>query len=129
VALRLLVGWIVLAALCACSDSRHAAARKITPAEAKELRLQAARFYLDFRGRGAPEYVSLKPSLWPEAFKKLRPLRVGIYIDGVALAMEGNAATEQGIHIVPIAMDLMKPRGSVHYEKIQDGVYWYRLGK
>ena len=56
-------------------------------------------------------------------------MRVGLYNDGVVLAMEGDAATEQGLHILPIAMDLAPSRGRVTYERIQEGVYWYRLGK
>ena len=115
--------------LCACSDLRKDATAQITPEEAKELRIAAGKLYKDLRMHRAPDYLPVKPAVWPEQFKKYKPMRVGIYRDGIALALEGNAATEQGLHITPVAMDLEPSRGRVQYEKIRDGVYWYRLGK
>jgi hypothetical protein len=115
--------------LCACSNVREAAVARITPAEAKELRIAASQAYKEFRAKRAPEFYPLKKSAWPARFTKYKPLRVGLYQDGVVLALEGDASTEQGIHILPIAMDLAPSRGRVKYEKIQEGVYWYQLGK
>jgi hypothetical protein len=127
--LRLLAGVAGAALLCGCSDPRKEAVAKITPAEAKELRIAASRLYLEARPRRAPEYVPAKPTAWPAPFQKYKPLRVGVYPDGVVLALQGDAGNEQGLHILPIAMELAPARGHVTYDKIQDGVYWYRLGK
>jgi hypothetical protein len=113
----------------ACSDARKNALAQITPAEAKELRIVAAQLYKEYRATPAPEYLPLKAKVWPARFKKYKPLRVGLYADGAVLVLEGDAETEQGIHIVPITMDLAPSRGRVTYERIQDGVFWYRLGK
>src|SRR5688572_3766707 len=115
--------------LCGCADVRQTAVAQITPAEAKELRIVAAQLYKNYRLKPAPEFLPLKNSAWPARFKKFKPMRVGLYNDGVVLALEGDAATEQGLHILPIAMDLAPSRGRVTYERIQEGVYWYRLGK
>jgi|EndMetStandDraft_8_1072994.scaffolds.fasta_scaffold451099_2 hypothetical protein len=113
----------------ACADVRKNAVAQITPAEAKELRIVAAQLYKNYRLKPAPEFLPLKNSAWPPRFKKFKPMRVGLYNDGVVLALEGDAASERGLHILPIAMDLAPSRGRVTYEKIQDGVYWYQLGK
>src|SRR5688500_4724694 len=128
VAGRLLFACATMAFLCACADLRKDAVAKITPEEAKELRISARQLYKEVRAKRAPDYVPLKTTAWPARFKKYKPLRVGLYRDGVVLALEGNAAAEQGIHILPVAMDLASG-GRVKYEKIQEGVYWYRLGK
>ena len=112
-----------------CSDLRKEATAPITPAEAKELRLDAARLFKEFREKGGAEYIPLKPTVWPERFQKYKPLRVGIYRDGVALALEGSAPLEQGIHIVPFTLDFTPPPGRTTYERIQDGVYWYRMSQ
>ena len=112
-----------------CSNPRKEASDLITPEEAKALRIDAGQVYKDIQEkRVASEYVPLKPNVWPARFKKYKPLRVGLYRDGIALAIEGDAANEQGIHITPVAMDLAPSRGRVRYEKIQTGVYWYRFG-
>jgi hypothetical protein len=126
---RLLFLAVTLALLAACSDRRQDVVAKITPAEAKELRIAASQLYKEARAKRAPDYVPARANAWPERFKKYKPLRVGTYPDGVVLALEGDAATEQGIHILPVAMDLAPARGRVTYEKIQEGIYWYRLGK
>ena len=115
--------------LSACADVRKDAVAQITPAEAKELRIVAAQLYKDYRLKPAPEYLPLKTAAWPPRLKKFKPMRIGLYNDGVVLALQGDAATEQGLHILPIAMDLAPSRGRVTYEKIQEGVYWYQLGK
>ena len=113
-----------------CSDPRKETVDLITTAEAKALRIDASQLYKEIQEkRVVSEYFPLKPTVWPARFKKYKPLRVGVYRDGVALAIEGDAANEQGIHVTPIAMDLAPARGRVRYERIQDGVYWYRLGK
>ncbi len=127
-------GFILVAAsvlvVAGCSNPRKDAIDQITAEEAKALRIEASQLYKDVQEkRVASEYFPLKPNVWPARFKKYKPLRVGLYRDGVALAIEGDAANEQGIHVTPVAMDLAPARGRVHYERIQDGVYWYRLGK
>ena len=127
---RLLFATATIALLSACSDRRKDAVAQITPEEAKALRIDASQLYKDIQEkRTASEYYPIKPTLWPPRFKKYKPLRVGIYRDGIALALDGDASSEQGIHISPIAMDLAPTRGKVRYDKIQDGVYWYQLGK
>lgn len=122
----------IFASLCCfsgCSDVRSKATAQINPAEAKELRILAAQIYKELRPKPTAEYLPIKPAKWPERFKKYRPLRAGLYTDGLALALVGDANSEEGLHIVPLTMDLAPARGRITYEKIQDGVYWYQLGK
>ncbi len=127
---RFFLAAATIAAVAACSDTRTEAVARITPEEAKELRIDASQLYKDLQEkRLTSQYLPLKPAVWPERFKKYKPLRVGLYRDGLALALEGSTSNEQGIHVTPIAMDLEPTRGRIEYEKIQDGVYWYRLGK
>jgi hypothetical protein len=126
---RLLFATAAVLLATACSDVRTVATTKITPEEAKELRIDASQLYKELRQKRTAEYLPVKPALWPDRFKKYKPLRVGLYRDGVALALDGNASGEQGIHITPIAMDLDPSATRIRYDRIQDGVYWYRLGK
>lgn len=126
---RILLVLATLFSVAACSDPRKDAIAQITPAEAKELRIAASQLYKETRAKRAPEYLPVRTTAWPARFKKYKPLRVGLYQDGVVLALQGDAATEQGIHILPVAMDLAPTRGRVSYERIQEGVYWYKLGK
>lgn len=119
----------MLLLLAACADLRKEAVAKIDAAEAKELRIETAKIYKDLRGRYATEYIPLKPAAWPARFKKYKPKRVGLYPDGIALVLDGDATSEQGLHITPLTMDLAPTRGRIRYEKVQDGVYWYQLGK
>ena len=126
---RLFAACVVLLLLGACSNARRDVEAKITPEEAKELRFAASQLYKEVRAKRAPEYLPVKPAKWPARFKKYKPLRIGLYRDGVVLALEGNDAREQGIHILPVAMDLAPGKSRVKYEKIQEGIYWYQLGK
>ena len=126
---RTLAACALILLLVACSDSRKDIAARITPEEAKELRLDAGRLYKELREKRAPEFLPVRPPRWPARFKKYKPMRVGVYRDGVVLALEGDALAEQGIHILPVAMDLAPTRGRVKYDKIQEGIYWYQLGK
>jgi hypothetical protein len=116
-------------ALGACTQPRERVTTQITPESAKELRLEAAKLYKQLRASPAPEYIPLKKNVWPAAFVRLSPERVGLYRDGVALAMEGNASTEKGVHIVPQGMEFSPPTGRARYEKLQEGIFWYSLGK
>lgn len=116
--------------LSACSDLRKDAVGKVTAQEAKDLRLDSAKLYIEYRKILGAEYIPLKPTAWPESFKKYKPLRVGMYRDGVALVLEGAAPTEQGIHVVPSSMESAPTSsGRITYDRIQDGVYWYRMEK
>lgn len=118
------------ALLSACSDLRKDTVGKITAEEAKDLRLDAAKLYIEYRKILGAEYIPLKPAAWPESFKKYKPLRVGMYRDGVALALDGAAPTEQGIHVVPSSMEAAPiSSGRITYDRIQDGVFWYRMEK
>ena len=121
---------MAMAMLAGCSDRRKDAVARITSAEARELRGVADILFNDLRKkRVASEYFPLKTAVWPEPIKKLKPLRVGLYPDGLALALEGDASNEQGIHVLANGMEFQSKRSRVRYERLQDGVYWYQIGK
>jgi len=118
-----------LSLLAACSNRREQIRTRLSQANLPELRKDAARLYVHLRPGRAPEFIALKKTQWPESFKKLQPIRVGCYKDGFTLVMEGEAASERGLHIVPIGMTVTPAAESVRYEKLEEGIYWYELGK
>jgi hypothetical protein len=113
----------------ACSDSRAKARAQLDPGHTSELRRDATRVYEEFLAKTGVDFIALKTTQWPESFKRFGPLRVGIYRDGVALALEGNASAEKGVHILPLQMNAISPTGRAKYERMGEGVYWYALGK
>jgi hypothetical protein len=113
----------------ACSDSRAKARAQLDPGHTSELRRDATRVYEEFLAKTGVDFIALKTTQWPESFKRFAPLRVGIYRDGVALALEGNASAEKGLHILPLQMNAIAPTGRAQYERMGEGVYWYALGK
>lgn len=128
--MRVALIFTCLGLLSACSDLRKDVVGKITPKIAKDLRLEAAKLYIEYRKILGAEYIPLKPAAWPESFRKYKPLRIGMYRDGIALALEGAAPMEQGIHVVPSSMgSAPASSGRITYDRIQDGVYWYRMEK
>ena len=126
--LRLFVVFVSLLAA-SCSDTRHQARARLDASIASVLRQDAARVYEEFLEKTGADFIALKTTQWPDSFKRFAPLRVGIYRDGVALALEGNASAEKGIHIFPLGKDPTPRIGRTKYEQLECGVYWYALGK
>jgi hypothetical protein len=87
--------------------------------------MDAARIYKQLYASPGTTYVPLKPSLWPGSFKKLKPLRVGVYPNGFALALDGVADSETGIHVVPLGLNTAPTSAHAQYELLFEGVYWY----
>lgn len=122
---------IVLAvALAACERSPLADARaRVELANVEQIRYEAARIYKQVHAIPGPEYVVLKPAQWPGSFKTLKPMRVGVYRDGFAFALGGEADKEWGIHIVPTGMASKRPAAAAKFEKLAEGAYFYALGQ
>jgi hypothetical protein len=120
-----------LSVLCAaallggCSEPRDDAKARLKTVNAAELRTDAARIYKQLYASPGADYVPLKPSLWPASFKKLKPLRVGVYPNGFALAIEGSGELETGLHVVPLGLTATPTSSHAKYEQLQEGVYWY----
>jgi len=125
--LRLPAAVIVLCAFAACSDSRGDASARLKQVDIKKLRFDAARLYKQLRAVPGPEYIAIKKSMWPPTFTALNPKTVGLHIDGFALAFTGDGANESGIHIVPATMTVVPSGTRAKYERIEDGIYWYKL--
>ncbi len=114
----------------ACSKNpRDEARARLGAVNTDDLRYDAARIYKQAHAVPGPEFVVLKPDRWPESFKKLKPLRVGIYRDGFAFALGGEAETEWGIHVYPTGMTQGRAGKAGLFEKLADGVFWYKLSR
>jgi hypothetical protein len=112
-----------------CSrDARHDAEKALHHDGATHLRLEAATFYKDLFT--APEARYFVPNLekCPPSFRSLNPLRVRAYPDGFAITLLESRGVEQGLYVVPQSMEKEPREGrSAEFEKMADGIYWYRF--
>jgi hypothetical protein len=111
--------------LAGCSKPRDDARSRLRGVDVSALRLDAARIYKQLYASPGPAYIPLKPTMWPATFKTLKPQRVGVYPNGFALALDGSADSETGIHIVPQGLSVKPTSAHVRYELLSEGVYWY----
>lgn len=90
------------------------------------LRQQAAVLYKDLFAAPKTGLITIKRGDWPAGFALFEPLSVGAYRDGFALALERGSERESGIYVIPAQMDV-QPRGTqrTHFERIEEGIYWY----
>ena len=119
---------IILAVLsfAACSDPRSSSLSRLRHADAVELRAEVARLYTRMFTAPGPDLIPVRPELWPAAILKLRPLRLNLYRDGLAVSLQAEPGFEYGIHILPTgANDSLKSTARTHYEKLQDGVFYF----
>ena len=123
--LRLLLVLTMLP-LAACTDPRSNSLSRLRHADAAELRMEAARLYTQLFPAAGPTLIPVQPAAWPAALLKLRPLRMNLYRDGLAISLQARPGFEYGLHIVPAGMtDDLKPTERTQYEKLQDGIYYF----
>jgi hypothetical protein len=57
---------------------------------------------------------------------KLRPIRLNLYRDGVAISLQTRPGFEYGLHVIPVGVtDDLKSTERTQYEKLQDGIYYF----
>lgn len=124
-ALRLLL-LLVLLPLAACSDPRQNAISRLRRSKLENIRTDVARLHTQHFAAPGPEFVPIRPELWPVSIQGLRPLRMTLYRDGLAVATEDEPGVEYGVHIVPPG-NIVPPKSTklTQYQALQDGVYFY----
>jgi hypothetical protein len=123
--LRLIIVFVTLT-LSACGDPHSKAISRLRHADAAELRASVAQLHTRLFPAPGISFVPLRPEIWPAALAKLRPLRMNLYLDGLAVTLHAEPGMEFGIHILP-AGDAQPPKSTARtqYEKLQDGVYYF----
>ena len=119
---------LILAALsfAACTDPRRTSVSRLRSANVAELRTEVARLYTRmFHGSGHA-LMPIRPEVWPAAILKLRPLRLNLYRDGLAVSLQARPGFEYGIHILP-AGDAEAPKSTARtqYERLDDGIFYF----
>ncbi len=123
--LRLLLLLVALT-LAACGDPRSKSISRLRHADATELRASVAQLYTRLFPAPGITFVPLRPELWPAPLAKLRPLRMNLYRDGLAVSLDAEPGMDYGLHILP-AGDVQEPKSTARtrYEKLQDGFYFF----
>ena len=124
-AFRLLLLLAVLS-FAACSDPRSTARSRLRHADVAELRAEVARLYTRMFPAPGPNLLPVRPEMWPAAILKLRPLRLNLYRDGLAVTLQAEPGFEYGIHILPTG-DAEPPKSTARtrYEKLQEGICYF----
>ena len=117
---------LAMFSLAACSDPRSTSLSRLRQADAAELRTEVARLYTRLFPAPGLTLVPVRPEQWPAALLKLRPLRMNLYRDGLAVSLQAAPGIEYGLHILPVgARDELKSTERTQYEKLQDGIYYF----
>jgi hypothetical protein len=112
----------------ACESPRKVAMARLRRSNTAELRTDVARLHTQFLQSPDQDYLPLKSSWWTESVRKLKPLRVGLYRDGLSVALREEPGFEFGLHIVPQSVTRPpNPSPYIRYEQLEDGIYWYTL--
>lgn len=112
----------------ACDGPRDNATRRLAKTGVAELRTDAARLHTQYFSGPSLGYFPLRPEQWPESAKRIRPLRIGVYRDGLAIALQEEPGVEFGLHIVPGGLpEPPNPTPFTKYDRLQDGIYFYTL--
>ena len=112
--------------LAACSDPRSSSLSRLRGADVPTLRAEVAQLTARLLPPAGPEFAPVQPELWPVALVKLRPLRLNLYRDGLAVSLAASPGVEYGLHIVPSgASEEVKSTVRTQYEKVQDGIYYF----
>ena len=123
--LRLLI-IIATLSLAACTDPRTNSLSRLHHADAAVLRTEAAKLHAQLLAASGPALIPIRPEQWPTALLKLRPLRMNLYHDGLAISLQASPGFEYGLHILPTgATDELKSTDRTQYEKLQDGIYYF----
>ena len=114
--------------LIACDTPRSQVLAQLRKTNAAELRTDAARLHTQLLHTPDQEYIPVKSNWWTERIRKLKPLRVGLYRDGLAIALREEPGFEYGLHIIPQGVArIPTPSPYIQYEPIEDGVFAYTL--
>ena len=124
---RLLAVLILL--LPACSDPRADAQKQLHEIGIPRLRYDAALLYKQLYAGPTADYIPLKPSQWPPSFRQLAPRQIGATREGFTFTLSGKASSESGLHICPTGMTTTPHATHAHYERLEDGIYWYSISK
>lgn len=117
---------LAVMAFTACDNPRSHAQSRIRHADVAELRAEVARLYTRLFPAPGPNLIPVRPEQWPAAILKLRPLRLNLYRDGLAVTLQSEPGVEYGIHILPSGdADLPKSTPRTRYEKLQDGISYF----
>lgn len=124
-AFRLLLLLVALP-FAACSDPRSTARSRLRHADVAELRAEVARLHTRMFPAPGPNLIPVRPEQWAAPILKLRPLRLNLYRDGLAVTLQAEPGFEFGIHILPTGTsDLLKSTARTQYEMLQDGVFYF----
>src|SRR4029453_8718984 len=117
------------AVVCAgCLDTRSRAVKAMERVKPEQLRMDVAKYYKDVFAEHRKTIVTLNPTYYSSAFRQLEPKRVTAYPDGFAFCLERSGDAESGLYLVPFGMDHEpKPTSWASFEKVSDGIYWYKF--
>jgi hypothetical protein len=123
--LRILLLAVALA-FAACSDPRRTSLSRLRHADVAELRMAAAQLHTRLYPAPGPTFVPVGPELWPPVLMKLRPLRMNLFPDGLAITLHAEPGMEYGLQILATG-DSREPLSTerTRFEKIQDGIYYF----
>lgn len=118
---------LVAAALVGCVDSTQTASKRLDVVDVEALRRESGRLNRDFFAAPGFEFIGLKQSLWPKTLAQLKPLRVTLYRDGAAVALGGDAGSDEwGLFVVPEGFEKAPPdTRTIRYSKLREGVFYY----
>ena len=112
--------------LAACTDPRSNSLSRLHHADAAGLRTEVMQLYTQLLASPDATLVPVRPEQWPAALLKLRPLRMNLYRDGLAVSLQASPGYEYGLHILPTgAANELKSTERTQYEKLQDGIYYF----
>jgi hypothetical protein len=115
-------------ALAACGGPRAEALSRLRKSDVNELRTDVARLHTQYFAAQTQTFFPLTPIAWPASTKRMKPIRLNLYHDGLAIALRQEPGNEFGLHIVPPGMkDPPQPTPYISYERIEDGIYYYSL--
>lgn len=122
-----LVFFPVLLVLASCSDPEAVVRGRVKASNVDALRRESGRLNRDFFAVPGLDFFAVKQAIWPKTFRELKPLRVTVYKDGAALAMGGDAGTnEWGVFVVPPGLThTPPPTRTIRYRTIGEGVFFY----
>ncbi len=123
--IRLLLLSAVLA-LSACTDPRGISISRLEGVRAADLRAEVAQLHTALFAAAGATLVPVPPEMWPASLLKLRPLRMNLYRDGLAVSIRSAPGYEYGLHIVRAgAHEELKSTERTQYERLQDGIYYF----
>ena len=117
---------LCLLLLAACSDPRTTVLSRLRQADADEIRAEVAQLHAKYFAYKGAEFFPVRADAWPPGIQKLRPLRMTLYQDGLAIAIHDEPGHELGIHVIPPG-HIVAPKSTARtlYQPIRDGFLYY----